>query len=825
MVPIEFSYVNSRKRALQGNIKREKISLRTVSKNLNYNNLLLFTESVDNDMDYHCKQSFLLYDRLLSENADLSNNQKRRIEWLLASSLNKVNDIDNITSVIECCNNISDKTLFFNTLDNIDHCDRILRNDSKIAKRFDFSKTIDENILKGCRHTVFELCSLIDTYSLSSKAKLNISLENVLYSLFKSGHDVDLNEAAEYIVEYFFTRDIVITDKEYDGYIDVLENNKFIDSDNKNISYVFEAKNTVGMSYTDKAHAIITQSEDEKCAKHIKQILDIKNEKQASKYIDDTLEMILNDDISKTDSMLLLKSIYILPLIGHISKNFVNYKLEMSRKKVKIKQKLTKVSGEKAVRDVLDDGELIDYVSFVSEGIHFENYILDDEYKETFNILEASGTSDEIEDIIKSFKASNDKSTSKFINMIRRIMTKSPENIIDETPNIFAAVRIMLYLAIAGSFTLGPIFAIILALINKLITTHLDLKQAEKLLAHLKSEKEKAEKKLEKLSGKEKENQEEYIECIDKCIKKVKAFIEKIDDEALEDDDYDFSDFGFDDDFNFESCLLEFESPQKVLNMLAEFPEEDILSTIAPLFDNCSNIISNSFYKLVEDKSINESTIERYSNRIESNVEEPSFVVRYEAAMALQEILEATQKNNKNQKQKDQFNLNTIKMAVINFKKKFRDLKGKEQELWRNIDIATVHISKGIQKALTSDRREAIIKGSIIPSFSKMIKSAITVGAVGAFTGPTGAVITAVGMFAASKYLNERERRLLYDEIDTELQVVEKQIQLAENEGDMNQYRFLLNYQKKLTREKHRIKYGIHMSGRTIPEIRKGGND
>ena len=74
------------------------------------------------------------------------------------------------------------------------------------------------------------------------------------------------------------------------------------------------------------------------------------------------------------------------------------------------------------------------------------------------------------------------------------------------------------------------------------------------------------------------------------------------------------------------------------------------------------------------------------------------------------------------------------------------------------------------------------------------------------------------------RYGYNRERRLIYDEIDTELQVVEKQIQLAESEGDMNQYRFLLNYQKKLTREKHRIKYGVHMSGRTIPEV-KGGND
>ena len=128
---------------------------------------------------------------------------------------------------------------------------------------------------------------------------------------------------------------------------------------------------------------------------------------------------------------------------------------------------------------------------------------------------------------------------------------------------------------------------------------------------------------------------------------------------------------------------------------------------------------------------------------------------------------------------------------------------------------------KGIEKSLTSDRREAIIKGSIIPSFSKCIKYAVSIGAIGAFAGPVGAIIAAVGTLGASKVLNERERKLIYDEIDTELQVVEKQIQLAENEGNMNEYRFLLNYQKKLSREKARIKYGIHSHGKTIPEVKR----
>ena len=89
------------------------------------------------------------------------------------------------------------------------------------------------------------------------------------------------------------------------------------------------------------------------------------------------------------------------------------------------------------------------------------------------------------------------------------------------------------------------------------------------------------------------------------------------------------------------------------------------------------------------------------------------------------------------------------------------------------------------------------------------------------------ALITAVGGLAVSSALNTKEKKLLYDEINTELKVVEKQIEIAQNDGDMNQYRFLLNYQKKLTREAQRIKYGLKVRGRDIPAATlpgRGGN-
>ena len=824
MKPIPFSYVNTRKLSMKNNVGNQKISYRTVAGNLNTNNLLLFVESSYNDEQY--LQSLSLYNRLLSEQ-NVSSSEKVKIENVLVSNLTRVNDLNSVFEIVAECDCIEDKDKFFNSLNTIDCCDRVLRNETKITKRFDFGKTINDNIFKGTKHTVFELCSLLDTYNISPKAKLNIALENISYALFKSGHDIDLSEAAGYIVEFFLTRESVITDKDYDGYIDVLKSNRFIDNEDSNFSYVFQGREIEGTSFKDKASVLITQAETKDCASHMSDLMNIKSEKNASAYIDKCIDMIKSDTVTKNDSLLLLKSIYCLPLIGNINKEFIDYKMELSGSKLDIKKKLTGIENEKIVRDVLDDGELLEYAQFISESVHFPSYILDDSYEnetDPVKLLEASGTSDEIKDIINSFKASNEKSIGKFKNMISRIMVKSPENIIDETPNIFAAVRVMLYLAVGTTSLLGPVFAVILALVGKLLSTHMELKQAEKLLRHLRSEKEKAEKKLSKLSGKEKSNQEEYIDCIKKCISKVEKFISEIDDENEElnnsdDDDFEFGEF----DFNFESAvetgsLFDTSFTTELIDNLTHPVDEEILTNIAVLFDNCPIHVANEFYAKLDELGI--TSVVRESANEE---EEVSFSIQYEAVKELKKINKNI-KDDKKSGRKDKFSLETLKMTLVNFKKKFRDLRGKEQELWRNIDIASSQLYRGIQKALTSDRREAIIKGSIIPSLSKCIKFAISVGGIGYFTGPVGAAISAVGMLGASKILNERERRLLYDEIETELQVVEKQIQLAENEGNMNQYRFLLNYQKKLKREKYRIKYGMQMQGRSIPELKGGSN-
>ena len=76
---------------------------------------------------------------------------------------------------------------------------------------------------------------------------------------------------------------------------------------------------------------------------------------------------------------------------------------------------------------------------------------------------------------------------------------------------------------------------------------------------------------------------------------------------------------------------------------------------------------------------------------------------------------------------------------------------------------------KSIENAMTNDRREAIIKGSVIPSFSKCLKIGIALAGVAHFVDPIVAVIGLVAGLANSKRLNRKERQLLMDEIEVEL--------------------------------------------------------
>jgi ribonuclease HII len=121
-----------------------------------------------------------------------------------------------------------------------------------------------------------------------------------------------------------------------------------------------------------------------------------------------------------------------------------------------------------------------------------------------------------------------------------------------------------------------------------------------------------------------------------------------------------------------------------------------------------------------------------------------------------------------------------------------------------------------LKQALISDRRESIIKGSVIPSFHKCILIAVGLAGLAWFNAPL-AVIAAVGGFAASKNLTKKERALMMDDIEIELELVEKEIQMADSRNQVKKMRQLMKMKKTLQREYQRIKYNIRIGKDIIP--------
>lgn len=811
--------------------------------NPTHTNVKLFVEfGVSDSPDIKFNQTLDLVNLLKEEDRDgLTDTILNLMDGIvnLENAIEKISsskfDSDSKNELIERCNVL-------------EACDRVLRNRAKIQKRFNFDKVIRENKYGDLKHTVNELCALIDTYDISSKAKLNIAIENINYSFLASGNEQNVNEVTDYIVGYFLSRSPIITDKDANGYIDVLENNLFIDKDSIPAYHtmIYNRDNEFGCTFVNAINNIAVQCESAEMTSLIESMPRITTEKTASGFMDRFKKLCQEETIPDSDIMNGIKAFCTLPLIGSINSEFICYQLD-KQIDLEIKDRIKDYEGDITVSTVIKNNDLVTMSEFVS-SITEAKALKDDEDEEQIDLLEALLDNDNFKKDIESFKTSQKKTPSAFKALINKALTKSSEALLDEAPDLLALGRGMIYICIAALLPYGPVIAGISMLIMKLIGMKLNINKAKQLMRHLKKEKEAAVKKKDKLkSDKEKKATEEYIACLDKGIKKLADYILDIDDEDDEasdasigslskdddefdfgddNDDFDFGDFSFEEAVSFTGRLLEAvidieETSSVFIPNIPSYLVGESLTECSGLFSNCPKELRDQFYstidlQLKQSKDPITNTIctslldSKDRDILEANTYAKVFLQRDAMKEAIRVVNEA-------------FDLNTLKLAFVNFKNKAKQLKSKEQAVWRNIDIAASGLSKGFQRALTSDRREAIIKGSIIPSFSKIIKSALAVGAVGAFTGPVGAAITALGGFAVSKSLNHKERMLIYDEIDTELQVVEKQLQLAESEGDMNQYRFLLNYQKKLQREKQRIKYGIKMQGRDLPEI-KGGD-
>ena len=173
------------------------------------------------------------------------------------------------------------------------------------------------------------------------------------------------------------------------------------------------------------------------------------------------------------------------------------------------------------------------------------------------------------------------------------------------------------------------------------------------------------------------------------------------------------------------------------------------------------------------------------------------------------------QKNNKPDK-KGMSGLNKLKLYGHGLLQYAKTANNKIKTKIMNMNSSGDRLGRAIKSALISDRKEAIIKGSIIPSFHKCI--AIAVGLAGLWTfNPPLAIISAVGGFAISKNLTKKERALMYDDVLIELKIVDKELQMAEDKNQIKKMRELMRIKKELERTAARIKYGSRIGKDIIP--------
>ena len=706
-------------------------------------------------------------------------------------------------------------------------CQRILSNQDKLEKRFNVNKVVKDNIYNE-QHCIQELCSFIDTYEVPKHYKLNVALENITYTLYKNGISINESTILDTILEYFMMRDMQITDEEYTAYKKVLSDNTIYKSILKDSDLASRILNESGTYYMNSIVKSLSESTDQYIREVLRdEVKSISTEASAGEFIEDVASYLETSEVLDDDKARL----------GYCVKNIHNFS-PVSNQFVSIRAK-QELSDDEYQRLCSCDCVLPSAQPIVEKD-KFNDIFDKSSYMNAFSEADGFADTEDIKGLINKFKAEQDKSPNKIKEFFIKLHRKTPENIIDDLPDVMSLARAGILLAIAASTPIGPIIAGLLGLVSWLLSKKINDKEATRLLNTIRSEKKKIQAKIDKTSNeKKKKDLEDYLNNLKSCEKKVVDYLDKIEDVDHSDPDDQDDDL----DFDFENAIQQVDCLFAITNEVMEFDANKV-----DLFNRIEECARYGFLgditDIVKESSI---SIKDYTSLLESAYENTNdCIIRtaitssldklkregYEytplrsimAAYIADEVLMETSYQIVNEK----FSLNGVKLALQSAKAKLKDLSTKEKSMWQSVDAAGSGFIKSIEKALTSDRREAIIRGNIIPSFSKIIKGSVALAGVGVLFGPTTAIIAALGSLGASKLLNAREKKLLYDEIDTELKVVEKQLEIAQNDGDMNQYRFLLNYQKKLTREAQRIRYGLKVQGRDIPAAvlpGRGGNN
>ena len=671
---------------------------------------------------------------------------------------NKQSDTDEKKDVATECFDMFLHTAFVN-----EQCDRVLTNHSKLTKRFNLDNMVrkcplTEAALKEC---VYNICDLINTYESAFGVRYDIALENIMYLMSKNCVPVDNKFILETVTDYFLMTELneETADAKLHDMIYIIENSKFFSPEELSVvSYLYEDE-----------QAIIEAVENE-----------------------EDIEQIPLEE-NKVHDM------------------FMKYK---KKKTITIKKK---------------------------------------------NKLESL----KIKKIIHDFKKEHNKSIEKFKIAVSRIFVNSPEGIINELPDIFEFVRLGIVL---GGFAINPILGIITLITGFFLRMKVARERMEKVCEQYEKERDRYKKKMNETDDeKKKEKYKALYNQYKNDLYKLESYrddlyTEEENDKRMEekyakeaeasgDDDLDFD---FDMDFNFdEQTAINYTELLSTLYEQLYYTRGDLMVAIS---NNIKDMDSDDIYNISEAVkvcndivdcpryiTILENELERIRNNkhssfiaslqkidtiktcisdinsvkynslletayISNDIDLPDMETEYETMKYKYDIIDDTIdyiSESKDEKSGMSF-LSKVKIAGENLRRSMLKAKDKDKQLSMKLASELNRTMKSAKKAMISDSRESIIRGSFLPSASKCIHLALAGGVVALFS-PVAAVIALIGFIGSSKVLTEKERNLILDDIDIEIKMCDKYIKAAEDKDDLVAVREIMKTKRDLERQRARI--------------------
>lgn len=464
-----------------------------------------------------------------------------------------------------------------------------------------------------------------------------------------------------------------------------------------------------------------------------------------------------------------------------------------------------------------------------------------------------SESTEDFDKIFSDFKKNDlkDHPEKKLKALATKLYSLKPSEIIEGTPKLFTWIRSFFIIGSGAIPVIGPILMIVSYACDKILSIHMEKKELEQMDKAFINEIKATKSKIETTNDREKKDRlEKYLKEIEDAQKKIEEkYYASLSDKELDkvyDDKYS-SNNNFDDDFfnlgdmmesvasyaesisesyqiiNKESMfnlpsMLDDTMIELVSEAVAMYPDELYFEQFTSGISHCireekkQRIIDGGMDHFIRINALENAFIAAKTIKIH---EDPKTID--ELAIYLNKLDEATKAisiliSNESNKLLEASFSNTVKVAQMKLRNLMQKMSDKDRKISKDIDVTMNNLSKSAERALTNDNRESIIKGSIIPSASKCIKLAITTG-LAWLVNPAIAVIGLLAYIATSMKFKSKERQMIVDELEIELKVCDKYLDLAESRNDMKAYKELLTIQRDLERQLQRVKYKMAIKG------------